>query len=226
MTRSESRPNVLEEARLLFESATLSLPPVPEEFQSGGLRRIDKWAYASRDIEPMDMYRFGRYAAEAVSSDIPDYVAFCHAGYGSNSYSINYHLLLGQMALFVQVLWGGVYTDNVEQARKVRECFSQCAELVQGLTTSERATRWPRLIVAQSDFRSVNIAAWLKEPLSTEVAAGEWLRGASKGARALDQARVELRMKSSSTSRFVWQPGDLEIVKRFEPEQGFYLLER
>jgi ribonuclease HI len=224
MTERKSPSDVLEEARQLFENAELTLPPVPKELQPA-LRRVDEWAYASRDITPMDMYMFGRYLVEAVTSDIGDYVAFSHAGHGTNSYAINYHLVLGPLALFVQVGWGGAYMDNQDQARRIKECFSRCLELVEVLRDSERALRWPRLIVAQSELRPINIAAWLDEPLGSRDAGLEWVRSSyrEKGT-ALDHAHRRLRGKASSNSRFVWMPGDLEIVKRSEPEQGFYLL--
>ena len=55
----------------------------------------------------MAMYMFEDYISEALIGTAPDYVAFCHAGHGMNSYAINYHLVDGPLALFVQAPWGG-----------------------------------------------------------------------------------------------------------------------
>ncbi|MDQ3770714.1 MAG: hypothetical protein M3343_01315 [Actinomycetota bacterium] len=76
------------------------------------MRRIDEWAYATEDIDPTKVYRF-EFPREVLTSDVENYVSFCHAGHGVNSYSINYHLIYGPVADFMQVGWGGVYKGGL-----------------------------------------------------------------------------------------------------------------
>ena len=82
--------SAINEARELFERSGLVLPPIPSALQAR-LRRISEWCYGTRDIDPMQMYGFHLYPAEAVAEPIDNYVALSHAGHGVNSYAINYH---------------------------------------------------------------------------------------------------------------------------------------
>jgi hypothetical protein len=105
----------------LFESNQLGLPPIPARFRPR-LDRIGDWAYATRDISPIDMYLFG-YPQEAKQGWVPDYVAVSHAVHGVNSYAITYQLVSGPLALFAQVGYGGLYGDNARDAQQVRRMF-------------------------------------------------------------------------------------------------------
>lgn len=167
-------PPVVGEVDELFESAGLTPPPIPDSLKSK-LRRIDEWAYATRDIDPMKMYMF-EYPREVLTSDVGSYVSFCHAGHGVNSYSINFHLIYGPVAVFMQVGWGGVYMDAKKQAETIENWFDHCGELIYRVEQrgSVRENAWPRLVVAQSDFRRINVVGWL-DGLVDEKMVEAWL---------------------------------------------------
>ena len=109
--RSVGPANDYEGMLATFRSAGLPEPPIPEAFRAE-LRRVEDWCWATRPIDPMEMYMFREYPAEVLSVDVPDYVAVSHAGHGVNSFAVSLHLVYGSLALFTQTLWGGVYTDN------------------------------------------------------------------------------------------------------------------
>jgi len=48
---------------------------------------------------------------------IPDQYSLNHAGHGVNSYSLNFRFALGDLAIFAQSGWGGMYMDSDEQMR-------------------------------------------------------------------------------------------------------------
>jgi hypothetical protein len=135
--------------------------PIPAPFRPA-LCKPDDWLWTTRDIDPMAMYMFSRYTAEATRLGIADYLAISHAGHGVNSYALNYHLVLGPLALFAQVLWGGVYVDD----DSARQELAREADLMRRLIplAEEAARDWDgrrRLLVAESHFRGVAVCYWV-----------------------------------------------------------------
>ena len=100
-----------------FQSAALPEPPIPERLRTD-VYRIEEWCWATRPIDAMEMYMFREYPGEVLSGRVADYVAVSHAGHGANSYGISLHLVYGRLAVFVQTLWGGVYTDNDQRGER------------------------------------------------------------------------------------------------------------
>lgn len=143
----------------------------------------------------MDMYFFWRYAVEAVAAPTKDYIAISHAGHGANSYSINYHLVYGPLALFTQAGWGGLYTDRDKAAASVAGQFRASTALIDAVD-SLRSKGWlgrRRLLVLDSDFRGSAVCAWLDQPLESEEAASTWLRKhAGRGTGVLATALGEM----------------------------------
>ncbi len=107
-----------------FRNAGLPVPPVPASLRDA-LRVRDLWLWSTVEVDRMDMYLFTRYPVELLAPDAPDYIAISHGGHGMSSYSINYQLVLGPLAVFVQVAWGGVYEDQNRQAGLMRDRFAR-----------------------------------------------------------------------------------------------------
>lgn len=151
-----------------FESAGLPEPPIPTRFRSQ-LRRIEEWCWATRQIDPIEMYMF-HYPAEVLSGDVEDYVAVSHAGHGANSYGISLHLVDGPVAVFVQTLWGGVYTDNDAQAKGLDAQFRKVRALIETVEAVADGvpSRPDRLVVGHSDFRLAAYCGMVAGPLSDE----------------------------------------------------------
>src|SRR5688572_5088714 len=124
------RPSVgVRKAERILADAGLMLPPIPSRF-ANQLRTVEEWCFATREINPMAMYMFDDYVKEALLGTAPDYLAFCHAGHGINSYAINYHLVDGPLALFAQAPWGGLYSNADENAAALAAQFTRCAALI------------------------------------------------------------------------------------------------
>lgn len=163
--------DALKEMGTLLEQAGLPMPPLPVQLRDQ-LRRVRKWCYATRDIDPLEMYRFDKYLVEAVIASPEPYFAFSHAGHGINSYAINYQVVVGPLALFAQVPWGGGYMDKQRQTDSVRHMFERCAELL-GQAPDSRQGR--RLLVAVSELRRQRICGWIPPGLDEE-RVRRWLR--------------------------------------------------
>lgn len=173
--------SALEDLRHLFEEAGLMVPPVPAALEAR-LRERERWAFATREIDPMAMYMFDSYLIEALVGAVEDYVAVSHAGHGVNSYGLNYHLVYGPIAVFTQTGWGGVYMDSELSAADVSRQFTQCADLIDAAEGVIDRGPLPaaRLIVAESTFRDRSICKWLDRPLVDARAAAQWLDQANE----------------------------------------------
>ena len=188
--------DTLREMKKLLSEAGIAMPPIPEELQSK-LFRVRRWCYSTRDIEPLEMYRFGKYLHEALTEKPKPYFAFSHAGHGINSYAITYQVVTEGLALFAQVPWGGGYMDKERQQESVRRMLERCEELL-GIVP-ENPKR--QLIVAVSELRSQfsHCGWWL--PAQDEKRARDWLR--SEDIRVTDvfqRAEFLLQRASGSTT--------------------------
>ena len=119
---------------------------------------------------------FDTYPLEAVTGPVDDYVAVSHAGHGINSYGLNYHLVFGWIAVFVQVGWGGAYHGN-DSVQRIEAWFSKCGGVLDAAArhNPRPRDRSGRLIVAQSDIREVNVCEWVEQPLGNEEGV-RWMR--------------------------------------------------
>ncbi|MEI7744751.1 MAG: hypothetical protein WCK58_13500 [Chloroflexota bacterium] len=143
-----------------FAAANLPIPPVPAALAADLVLR-DEWLWSTREIDRMEMYLFREYPREAVRARVPDHVAISHGGHGVNSYSINVHIVLGPLALFTQVGWGGVYMDN---DKAIAEMTAQFEGIARVLAIAEpMAATWSddrRLLVLESTFRGATACSW------------------------------------------------------------------
>lgn len=160
----------LDEMQKLVTEAGLAMPPIPNHLRDS-LFRVKKWCYATKAVDPLEMYRFESYLIEAVTDNPDPYFAFSHAGHGINSYAINYQVVIGRIALFVQIPWGGGYMDKERQAAAVAQVFSRCADLL-GVIPDE--VEGDRLLVAVSELRQLRLCGWIGEALDEE-GARRWL---------------------------------------------------
>ena len=90
-----------------------------------------------------------------------------------NSYSLNYHLVLGPLGLFTQVPLDGAYTDDDRAIAALQAQFSRVREIVP-LAEAARA-EWDggrRLVVVESHVRRVSICRWVDLVTPHETAEG------------------------------------------------------
>jgi hypothetical protein len=125
------------------------------------LRVLDRWAWATRDINPLDMYMFDPEPfAEGLSGHPPDYLAICHCGHGVNSYALSYFLVDGPLAVYAQIGWGGAYMDMDRSSRAVGACFEKLSRLLEHRHHARRDVEG-RAVVFFSDLRWISAAGWL-----------------------------------------------------------------
>lgn len=149
-----------------FITEGLAVPPIPSSLRHE-LRTQADWCWATRPVSPFDMYLFRPLPTEELyAAPVADYVAVSHAGHGVNSYAITYHLVYRQLALFLQIGWGGVYTDNAAAAAELQDVFAQCQTLIAIADELDADTTPWRLVCIESPLRGVSACGWVRLPRS------------------------------------------------------------
>lgn len=140
----------IEKARQVFEKAGLAFPTIPEKLAEQ-LKEQSKWVFSTRPIDEWP-YFLHSYVEEAEKSEVDDYVVLCHAGHGANSYAIHYYLVQDSLRMFLQLGWGGVYSNANEDAALIRDCFLLADKIASMAKTVGRFQADNHLTVVASNF--------------------------------------------------------------------------
>ncbi|MCD2513146.1 hypothetical protein [Comamonas endophytica] len=153
------------QAEAFLRTVGLSLPALPAEL-ADRIRERAPGIYCTREIAASP-YEVEAYLAELLSpANSGDYALLAIDGHGIQSWAFHYYLVSGPLALFVQLPWGGLYTD-VDTARPeidsvlawTRTLLPRLAELKQ----QGRLTPEQRLLVVYTRF-SRSGWAWIERP--------------------------------------------------------------
>jgi hypothetical protein len=139
--------DALGQAVLLFEDWSLPFPPVPESL-APRMRILGRGLLGTRADAP-GPYSLEWFLAE-LASDPADYLIFGHDGHGINSWAMHYYLVRGPLALFVQIDWGGAYTDDAIARAEILRAFRASEALVVAPRVAALA-EGQRLLVVASD---------------------------------------------------------------------------
>lgn len=182
------------DAQAAFAGEGLPWPPVPTALAQRLAPRAEA-IYATRSL-PRGPYGIARYVDEAIAQPaIPDYAVVGFDGHGTNSWAAHVFLLLPGLALFVQVPWGGVYTDAQASTRRMQELFEWAGRLipqVQACAQAGRIAAGERLVVVASQIVPSRWA-WVQAPALAQPVA--WNIGA--GMLASVEASLAQRLTGS-----------------------------
>lgn len=180
-----------------FAEAGLVVPPVPSRFREA-LIEYGPWHWATRGVEPMEMYALSPYVHTLLDRAVEDHVAVTHAGHGTNSYSLNLGIKAEGLLVAVQRPWGGVYRDEPIETERWGDLMGACIALLEANQAAMGNGIAPgrRLVVVDSDFRRTRVCAWL------DADGGGGIRSfASLGRASLDPVREAIQLLGSGTSR-------------------------
>lgn len=154
----------LQQVRTLFATEGLPFPELPPAL-ADQMRPFEELLFGTRDPETgpyaLDVFRDAVY-----EQPVADYALLGFDGHGINSWALHYYLVQGPLALFIQLPWGGAYTDPDEARARVGEAFALAATLTAELAGAQAARALPggvRLVVTDSQFVEPG-CAWLKAP--------------------------------------------------------------
>jgi hypothetical protein len=141
-------------AQALFAAEGLPFPPVPGHL-APTLGEQERGWYATRPMQstPYDLVHF--LAEVETQPDVPDYAVVGFDGHGINSWAVHYYLVGKSVALFIQLPWGGAYTDPEPARADFAGMVEWAARLQSRLQQAEALHRIPdgmRLVVVASRF--------------------------------------------------------------------------
>jgi hypothetical protein len=136
-----------------FEAEGLPVPPLPAQLSSR-LEVVGYQTFGTRPATP-SLYFLERYLAELENQAPPDYLLIGAAGHGVESYALHYYLVLGPLAIFIQLGWGGASTDRAKAAQRITASFEQATRLIEATEQARLAGKLEpssRLLVVISSF--------------------------------------------------------------------------
>ncbi len=148
----------LNKARALFHGAGLAFPGVPEPL-AARLREQGEWLFSTRKLKTTP-YDINHYVHES-EQDIEDYVVLAHSGHSTNSYAIQYYLVIGPLRLFLHLAWGGIDMNAEETSAEIRECFSLADEIVLATSKTRILAPGERLTIVCTSFYG---SEWFTSP--------------------------------------------------------------
>lgn len=114
------------------------------------VEQVGEWVFGTRE-DAGNLYEFVAFVQEAATRNIDDYVLIGQAGHGIQSYAMHYYLVEGQLALFLQLAWGGAYGNHEEERATIAEQFALIPQLYAVAAESDLPEEY-RLVVALSDL--------------------------------------------------------------------------
>lgn len=135
-----------------YEAAGLKLPDIPADLRDR-LREWSFWFLATQP-EPLPIDDYLMETVDVLRSPVADQFALSHAGHGVNSYSLNLRLAIGDLAMLVQVAWGGAYGDASIDGAKWNDTMLYVSEILD-LFNLKSKSGWHqrKFLVTYSDFR-------------------------------------------------------------------------
>lgn len=155
----------LQSARELLLTEGLSFPPMPIEMASK-LRKQSPFTYATGELNAPP-YALEVHVNHFLRSSEPrDFAVLSLDGHGTNSWAFHYFLAHGPLALFIQLPWGGAYTDPTQARAEIERILSWSESLPARLASlKDRMLIGPekKLLVVLSRF-SRSRWAWVSPP--------------------------------------------------------------
>jgi hypothetical protein len=153
-----------EVARAIFTREALPFPPLPPAMTPALIQCSDN-VFATRKLEQTP-YLLEHFRGEVRREVVADYAIVGFDGHGVNSWAVHYYLVDDALALFIQLAWGGVYTDAAEARELIAEAFEWAARLQERVREASKRGLIPRdwrLLVVASEFAEPGWA-WLPPP--------------------------------------------------------------
>lgn len=143
-------------ALALFAGEGLPFPPLPPAM-AAALTEIDAHVFATRHFDASP-YNLEIFRQEIMGPDpVDDYALIGFAGRGINSWAAHQFLVTAGLALFIQLPWGGAYTDADAARRDIAAAFEWSAALQarvrQAVASGHIPKGWRLLVVASSFAR-------------------------------------------------------------------------
>lgn len=139
-------------AQEYFREEKIDLPHIPPD-EKAKIVAYQKGVYGSK-IEPQSVYDIEAYVNEVLTKPTADFVIFGLAGHGVKSRGMHYYAVKENIALFIQLGYGGSSMDEAARDR-INGIFHAIGYLFEAVEEAKNAGLLPqerRLLVVESDF--------------------------------------------------------------------------
>lgn len=147
----DSEDSGLEAAQRWLAEEGIPFPCMPVELQNA-LKPISEGVFSSRSILPATPYFTDPFIEEVETQSVDDYAVLAFDGHGMNSYAIHYYLVYGPLAFFLQVSWGGAYTDREKAQAAISSVFAKIEPIIQTAMKVDESKVSSRFILSASSF--------------------------------------------------------------------------
>lgn len=135
-----------------YKAAGLELPRIPRGLKPH-LREWGDWFLATLP-EPDGFEDYRMHTVDMLKAPVADQFALSHAGHGISSYSLNLRMAIGDLALLVQVGWGGAYGDPIRETGDWNELMADVSEILKRFDLKRKpGWRQRKFLVTYSSFR-------------------------------------------------------------------------
>ena len=142
-----------------FEGVDLEIPAIATFFERD-ITNYGNWNWATQPY-PHRNQDYLMESVEYLKRSIPDQYSLNHAGHGVNSYSLNFRCAIGNIAIFAQVGWGGMYMDSKDQADKWDETQQILTHiLLRNSDFESNEIKMRKFLIVHSDFRLDEPELW------------------------------------------------------------------
>ena len=137
----------------VWSNQKLDIPPIAHEFEKR-LRFFGGMHFGTQPLpDPMSDYMFLDVIGY-LKGPIPDQYVLSHAGHGINSYSLNFRYALGDLAVMMQVGYGGAYGDIEKDRAAWDEWVNHIGNIMLLNPEDRKEGLWQRkYLILFSDFR-------------------------------------------------------------------------
>jgi hypothetical protein len=125
-------------AYAMCQEMALPLPPLPEALLPL-LQQVGSTVFTSR--AGMDtLANRAALVAEAAAGELIPFIALGYEGYGTNNWALRYYVVLPPVALFVELPFGGAYTDPDAARLEITQAWQSAEKLLAAALTAKSAT--------------------------------------------------------------------------------------
>lgn len=123
-----------------FRNEGLSLPILPAAL-AAQLRERAPGIYATSELAASPYALEAHVNALLNATNPNDYAVLAMDGHGAQSWAFHYYLVSGPLALFVQLPWGGAYTDTAAAHAEIERVLAWAQPLPHQLAELQRQGR-------------------------------------------------------------------------------------
>lgn len=137
-----------------YSDKLLEIPPIANEFGLR-MRSFGGFDFGTQPLpSPIEDYLF-LDILNYLKGPIPDQYVLNHAGHGVNSYSLNFRYALGDLAVLMQVGFGGGYMNQEKSAKRWNDCVNQIGDvMLLNPDNRKEGLRQRKYLLLYSSFRS------------------------------------------------------------------------